>query len=150
MSTRILFQFLRYGLAGGCALATHLVVLWGLIELFAVDRVLASAIGFLAAIPVNYLLQYRFVFNAEGDHSIVAARYLATTIAGLALNTLLFALANMLLSIPYLIAQTGVTFLVFAANFMANRHYTFSAGQSAAGSSPSRHISSHAGNPGES
>lgn len=131
-------------------MATHLLVLWGLIELFAVDRVLASAIGFLAAIPVNYLLQYRFVFNAEGDHSVVAARYLATTFAGLVLNTLLFALAHTLLKIPYLFAQTGVTFLVFAANFMANRYYTFSAGLPRSGSLANHRNSSHAGNSGES
>jgi putative flippase GtrA len=150
MNTQVLFQFLRYGFAGGCALATHLIVLWGLVELLAIDRVVASAAGFLAAIPVNYWLQYRFVFNASGDHSAVAARYLATTLAGLALNTALFAAANMLLQIPYIIAQTGVTLLVFAVNFVANRHFTFSARRSDKRSSAKPRDSSRAGTIGKS
>ncbi|WP_419908179.1 GtrA family protein [Hoeflea sp.] len=119
-------QFVRYGIAGGCALATHLVVLWGLHELFGVEEVLASAVGFLAAIPVNYALQHRYVFSSQRRHVTAAPRYLATTLAGLGLNTILFALATLVLAIPYLLAQVIVTVLVFLFNFLVNRHFTFS------------------------
>ena len=120
-------QFLRYGIAGGSALGVHLLVLWGLHHGLGVDKVLASALGFLFAIPVNYWLQHRFVFRSKSDHRIAATRYVATTMAGLALNTVLFAAATLVLAIPYLLAQVAVTVLVFIANFLVNRAFTFAA-----------------------
>lgn len=119
-------QFGRYGFAGGMAALTHLVVLSLLVELVGFDKAIASAIGFLAAIPVNYLLQHRFVFARAGRHGHYFARYLGVTLAGLGLNCGLFLLGVNVLGFHYLPTQIAVIGLVFVANFFVNRHFTFS------------------------
>lgn len=119
-------QFGRYGFAGGMAVLTHLVVLSLLVELAGFDKAVASAIGFLAAIPVNYLLQHRFVFTRTGRHGHYFARYLGVTLAGLGLNCGLFLLGVNVLGFHYLPTQIVVIGAVFAANFFVNRHFTFS------------------------
>jgi len=118
-------QLLRYVLAGGTALATHLAVMWIAVEVFAVAKVLASAIGFLSAIPVNYLLQYRFVFASEASKLASFILYTGVTLLTMGLNVAVFSLLLALLPSHYLLIQVFTTAVVFLVNFFVNRSLTF-------------------------
>jgi putative flippase GtrA len=118
-------QLLRYVLAGGTALATHLAVMWIAVEVFAVAKVLASAIGFLSAISVNYLLQYRFVFGSEASKMASFILYTAVTLLTMALNVVVFSLLLALSPAHYLLIQSFTTAVVFLVNFSVNRSVTF-------------------------
>jgi putative flippase GtrA len=120
------FQIVRYTLAGGAAIVTHLAILSLLIELTQINKTLASAIGFACAIPVNYLLQHFFVFHSSGAHGIRFARYILVTLSVMMLNALFFWILAEVLKIQYVIAQLITTALVFTINFVSNRSYTFS------------------------
>ena len=85
-----LLQFLRYGLSGSAAAAIHLLVLVVLTELVGAPSTLASALGFVCALPVNYSLQHRFVFNKSSGHILFIPRYVTVTLLTLAFNTCLF------------------------------------------------------------
>ena len=76
-----LLQFLRYGLSGATAAATLLLVLVVLTELVGAPATLASALAFASAVPVNYALQHRFVFNKSSQHLRFFARYVAVTLS---------------------------------------------------------------------
>ncbi len=118
-------QFGRYGLAGGASALTHLIVLSVLVEFVGVDKTLASTLGFLCAIPVNYLLQHRFVFARQGRHGWFFAKYLTVTLVGLGLNSGLFLLGAGVFGFHYLPTQVVVIGMIFVANFFINREFTF-------------------------
>jgi putative flippase GtrA len=126
-------QALRYGLAGTTAVAFLFVVLVAQVELLGVPKTLASAIAFASAIPVNYLLQRRFVFAAGGGYLASVARHLVVTGLTLGLNTLLFWLLVERLGTPYTLAQLLVIAIVVPVSFVLNRHYTFGRNRPASG-----------------
>lgn len=119
------WQFARYAVAGGTSVVTHLIVLILLVEAFAVEKGIASTIGFLTAIPVNYALQHRFVFDRTGRHWRFFSRYVAVTLAALGLNAALFLLGINVLGFHYLPTQIVVIGLIFVLNFHVNRAFTF-------------------------
>ena len=88
----------------------------------------ATVIGFSAAIAVNYTLQYYWTFSVKARHLVTFGRYLAVTFVMLGLNTALFWLFNMYLGVGYLLAQVCATALVTAINFAVNRSFTFQIG----------------------
>jgi len=121
-----LLQFLRYGLAGSAAAATHLAVLVLLAELAAVPATLASALGFACAVPVNYALQHRFVFNSSSRrHLLLFSRYVTVTLLTMALNVGLFWLLTSGLGVFYVLSQIITIGVIVPLNFAINRSYTF-------------------------
>lgn len=122
---RLATQFLRYGITGGVALTTHLAVMWVAVETLGTLKPLASAIGFACAIPINYILQYRFVFRSDAEHVASFLRYVAVTLATMVLNVALFWMLLALLQAHYLIVQCVTTVIVLMTNFAVNRTFTF-------------------------
>jgi putative flippase GtrA len=120
-----LLQFLRYGLAGGAAAATQLAVLVLLTELARTPSTLASAVGFGCAVPVNYALQHRFVFNRSRRHLLYFPRYVSITLLTLALNTGLFWLLTDGLGLFYVASQVVTIGLIVPLNYALNRYITF-------------------------
>ncbi len=117
--------FARYVLGGGLALLVHLAVLTLLVEIFSLDETLSSAVGFLCAVPVNFLFQYRFVFRSQARVAHAFARYAAITATTLGLNTLLFWLLVTFPGVQYVVAQLLTTAVVLLVNFYANSVFTF-------------------------
>ena len=122
-----LLQFLRYGLAGGAAAATHIAVLVLLTELARTPATLASAVGFGCAVPVNYALQHRFVFNRSRQHLLYFPRYVSITLLTLALNTGLFWLLTEGLGLFYVASQVVTIGVIVPLNYALNRCFTFGA-----------------------
>jgi putative flippase GtrA len=120
-----LLQFALYGLSGSAAAATLLLVLIVLTELGNVPSTLASALAFVCALPVNYILQHRFVFNKSSGHILFFTRYVTVTLLTLALNTCLFWMLTELGGIFYVASQVITLGLVVPVNFVANKMFTF-------------------------
>lgn len=121
----IVRQFARYLVAGGTAVGVHLSILTALTELFHVRPAIATAVGFVAGSVVNYVLQQRWVFQAQGDHRGFASRYALITTGTFFLNMFLFWVAHNVLHVWYLAAQVLVTGFIFLINFVLNRWFTF-------------------------
>jgi putative flippase GtrA len=117
--------FARYVLGGGLALLVHLAVLTLLVEVFSLDETLSSAVGFLCAVPVNFLFQYRFVFRSQARMTRAFARYAVITAVTLGLNTLIFWLLITVPELQYVVAQLFTTAVVLLVNFYANSVFTF-------------------------
>ena len=74
---------------------------------------------------VNYAIQHRWVFNADGNHRQFAFRYAWVTSATFVLNLLVFEALYAGLRMWYVGAQAVATVVVFVANFEINRRFTF-------------------------
>jgi len=118
-------RFIRYGIAGSVALAVHLAILAVLVDALAWDETIASAIGFTCAVPVNYYLQRRFVFNSATAIGRSFAIYCVVTLSMLGINTGVFWVLVTQLGLYYLAAQTVTTCAVVMLNYIANRTVTF-------------------------
>ncbi|CZF84453.1 GtrA-like protein [Grimontia celer] len=56
-------RIVRFGLTGGVATLTHIVVAFGLLHFFASTVFIANLFGFLCAFGLSYLMQSVFVFR---------------------------------------------------------------------------------------
>jgi putative flippase GtrA len=120
-----LVQFLRYGLSGATAVATLLVALVVLTEVAGAPPTLASVLAFGCALPVNYALQHRFVFNRNRQHRQFFARYVGVTLFTMALNAGLFWVLTAALGVFYVASQVITLGVIVPLNFVINRSFTF-------------------------
>ena len=117
----------KYIITGSLAVFSLMCVLIFLIEVFDVNKVVASAIAFVVASIINYSLQHRFVYQCTGAHDKHALRFILVTVAGLGINTLLFPQLLNIINI-YLLAQLVTIVVVFIFSFIMNTKFTFREG----------------------
>jgi len=119
---------LRYLVSGATAAAAHFGLLIALIEFLTINPTLASALGFTAAVFINYSLQYYWTFaiESQGMHQVIFTSYLLVTFFTLSLNTALFWTMNELMGFQYFYSQVFATGFVLIVNFLVNNKYTFS------------------------
>lgn len=115
----------RYLIAGGTAFLVMILVLTFLIEIFNVNDVLAAAMGFLCAIPVNYSLQKKFVFRSQAPVGKSFVIYCAVTAATMVLNVELFYLIIKYSGLHYIVSQGITIMIIVVLNYFVNRHFTF-------------------------
>lgn len=118
-------QFISFASAGAVGTAAHYSILLALVMAWKADAVMASALGFLAGLLVNYLLSHYWVFRSRKRHAETVFKYLAIAGVGLVLNTGLMHLAINEAGIHYLLAQIFATAVVLIWNFSGNRFWTF-------------------------
>ncbi len=82
----MLKPILRFGVSGGLATVTHVLVFVALVEWLAARPVLAAAPAFVVALFVSYGMNYHWTFSASGLHRILLPRFVAVALLGLALN----------------------------------------------------------------
>jgi len=118
-------EFYRYFAAGGTAAACHFLVLAVLVEVYRIDPTIATAVGFVVAIFVNYSIQYHWTFRTQVSHKSALTKYVTITTIMFFLNTSLFWLGVSAFDQSYLLIQIVVTMLIFLANFYLNRRFVF-------------------------
>jgi putative flippase GtrA len=100
-------------------------VLVVLVEVALSPAVMASWLGFSCGTIVYYALQHRFVFSRSSCHGLHFRRYVAVTLATMALNTALFWVLSSGLGVFYVASQVITIGCIVPINFMINRNFTF-------------------------
>jgi putative flippase GtrA len=121
LSARSALSFL---LVGGFATGLHYMLTILFVAGFGIPLIPASAAGFAISAIANYLLNARLTFQSDQPHKATAPRFIATTTAGLLLNSLLLSL---LVSIGFhaVSAQLLTTLGVLIWNYSINSIWTF-------------------------
>lgn len=122
---KIAGEFLRYLVASCAAVVTHLAVLVILVQLAELPKPLASAMGFCCAIPVNYVIQHRYVFRKTGAHIYYFIRYLLITLTMMLVNVMIFWIFTSIFGIFYILSQLLTIGIIAVLNFLFNRAFTF-------------------------
>lgn len=120
-----LVHFVRYVLAGTCAVTVQFVVLTVLVELVRLNPTLSSGCGFVAGCSTNYFLQYYFTFKAQGKHLHTIPVYVMVNIVTLLVNLIVFWSLTNLFGLWYVLSQVVAIGCVVCINFFANRRWTF-------------------------
>ena len=118
-------QFSRFSLVGVVATIVHYSLMALLVELLAVHPVVATAVAFLTALAVSYVLNYKITFKSTSRHRAALPRFATVGTVGLALNSLLVAALTGPADLHWLPAQMVTTLIVLCWNFGANRLWTF-------------------------
>ena len=121
----MLIQFGTYLLVGVCAAIGHYGTLIVLTEVFGVDPVHASIIGFLIAGTISYVLNYRFTFQSTKRHSEALPIFGFVVAVAFVINWLSMIFFNRVLEFHYLLSQLITTGLMLIWQFTANKLWTF-------------------------
>lgn len=107
------------------ATLVQISILTLLVEYAAINKIVASGVGFCMAIFVNYYLQYSFVFSSTFKHTKAFPRYVLSTLCMLIVNIFLFKLGISMLSSHYQLVQIAVIGMIAMLNFVINAKFTF-------------------------
>ena len=115
-------------LVGALSTAAHFAVLWLLATFAHLGPVPASSAGYLTGALVNYQLNRAVTFRSQVPHRVALLRFCVVAGTGFLANGLLMHLLCEGAGLHYLLAQALATGIVLAWNFIANRLWTFEAG----------------------
>ena len=118
-------QFLGFAAVGVVGTAAHFATLLILVRKFHLDPVWSSVIGFIVGALVNYLLNYRVVFQSRKRHVEAMSQFFTVAGVGLLLNAAIMAFAVQSLNLHYLLSQILATGTVLLWTFAGNRIWTF-------------------------
>lgn len=119
------FQVVRFAVVGVVATLTHLGVLVIGVEGFGLSPLLASTLGFLAAVADSYWLNRIWTFVSAQPHRQTLWRFLIVALFGLGLNSAMMILLVQNLNWWYLWAQLLTLLVVPVSNYLLNKHWTF-------------------------
>lgn len=115
-----------YGIIGLVGTLIHFSVLVLLVELFHLEPVLSSSIGFIVTVIVSFYLNRRFTFRTKSNQTTVTfIKYTVVSCSGFILNSVIMYGAVHILSLHYSIAQAIVVAVLPISNFLLNNYWTF-------------------------
>lgn len=123
-----LLEFLRYLAVSVIALGVDLAAFWALIEINAVDAVVAGASGVMAGLVVHYTLSALFVFTGQAagkSQGRLICEYVLTGIAGVMITAGVMFVAVNLVGLPALLAKGGAVAITFVAVYVMRASLVF-------------------------
>ncbi len=120
------FHMVSFGIVGAVGLVIDFGITWLLKEKCGMNGYVANAIGFLAAVCNNYLLNKYWTY---GETSGITVKQLLSfallSCIGLSLNSVWLYILHRWLKVHFYWAKLIATALVFIWNFAANNFITF-------------------------
>jgi putative flippase GtrA len=113
----------RYFLVGCFAVTVQFTIMIVGIEVFAIRKPIATTVGFLIAVIVNYGLQRQITFESDAPHIQAASSFIAAASVLAVINVVIFSI--LIGYINYIIAQVFTSLVVFLLNYEFNRRFTF-------------------------
>jgi putative flippase GtrA len=123
----MLLQFGTYLVVGVCAAIGHYGTLIVLTEVFDVDPVRASIVGFVVAGTISYVLNYRFTFRSTKRHVEALPIFGFVVAIAFMINWFSMIFFNRILNFHYLPSQLITTGIMLIWQFTANKLWTFRA-----------------------
>jgi putative flippase GtrA len=119
----MLIKFIIFASVGVIGTSAHYLLLYQLVESYAVNAVTASGYGAVAGMCVNYGLNYVLTFNSQQSHLRTFPKFAVIAGIGFGMNMGLMTLLTA--QFYYLYAQILTTVLVLIWNFLGNSLWTF-------------------------
>lgn len=119
----MLIKFIVFALVGVVGTTAHYLLLYQLVESYALNAVTASSYGAIAGMCVNYGLNYIVTFQSQQSHLRAFPKFAVIASIGFGLNMGLMTLLTV--QFYYLYAQILTTLLVLIWNFLGNSLWTF-------------------------
>lgn len=119
-------KLFSYGIIGLVGTLIHFSILVLLVELFHLEPVLSSSIGFIVTVIVSFYLNRRFTFRTKSNQTTATfIKYSIVSCSGFILNSVIMYSSVHILSLHYSIAQAIVVIVLPISNFLLNNFWTF-------------------------
>ncbi|WP_153504564.1 GtrA family protein [Cumulibacter manganitolerans] len=120
---RLLWQFLRFLVAGLISFSVDYGVFVLLYRMFDVQYIVASTISFSLSLVLNYVLTLKFVFEAREGRSIAKefATYVGLNMVALGLNQVILLLTVDKMGASPLVGKLIATAVVMVYNFISRK-----------------------------
>lgn len=118
-------SFIKFGITGASGLIVDFSFTWLFKDVFLVNRFLASAIGFTAAVISNYFINRFWTFKNKDQIGKQLLSFVLVSLIGLVLNSFFVYLINHGLGINFYLSKAIAVVLVFFWNFSANYFFVF-------------------------
>jgi dolichol-phosphate mannosyltransferase len=119
-------QLLKFGLVGGSGYLINLAVFAVLAGAFGLHHLLAAVGAFCVALTNNFLWNRHWTFKAGHGHpGFQAMRFLAVSVAALAINLIVLEALISSASLGDLSAQAIAVAVAMPFNFLGNKLWTF-------------------------
>lgn len=123
-----LLAFIKFGITGVSGLTIDFALTWFFKDELDVNKFVANAIGFSAAVTSNYLINRNWTF--KGNKSKAGPQFTAfvtVSLIGLLLNSGIIYVLDNVLQVNFYLSKAAAVFLVFFWNFSANYFVVFRA-----------------------
>ena len=111
-------RVLRFAVLGGASTALYVGIVWLGTSVLHIPPLLMNVIGYLAVLPINFVLHRNFTFIARSRVGGQIQRFLIVHGFNLMTSSLVYVVAD-LFSAPTLVAIVGVCIVVPACQFLA-------------------------------
>ncbi len=115
----------RFGISGLLSTAFYFVLMNLIVLAFGMEPVWASVLAYAIAIGFSYTMQSRFTFRVKQDSLNQVTRFVATSLAGLAVSYWTVWLFNDYLKMPYWTGAAVVCVVVPTMNFLIFNRWVF-------------------------
>ena len=111
-------RVLRFALLGGASTALYIALVWLGTSALNIPPLVMNVIGYLAVLPVNFILHRNFTFIARSPVAGQVQRFLIVHSFNLMTSSLVYVIADHF-DAPTLVAIIGVCIVVPACQFLA-------------------------------
>lgn len=118
-------RLLRFAAAGGISTALYGLFAWSFIGLAGVPPLIATVLGYLLVLPVNFLLQKLFTFRSGAPAAVEAPRFVLVHGANIAVSALGMHVLVDRLHADYRVGIVLTMALVPVATFLAMHLWVF-------------------------
>lgn len=118
-------QLFAFGTVGALAAATHLLIVFALVERH-MHPLAANVVAFVVAFQISYFGHRYWTFHgSRARHRVAVSRFLLTAVASFAMNEGMFYLLLNYTTLPYLLSLTVVLVCVTPATFLLSKLWAF-------------------------
>lgn len=125
MVDKRLFTLFKFGITGMSGLVVDFSITWLFKDVFHVNKFIANALGFSAAVLSNYFINRIWTFQNKDQIGRQLAAFIAVSVVGLLLNTTIVYFCNDVFHINFYLSKIIAVGLVFFWNFAANYFFVF-------------------------
>lgn len=118
-------SFIKFGITGATGLVVDFSLTWLFKDVFHINKFLANAIGFTAAVISNYFINRIWTFKNKDEIGKQLAAFVVVSLIGLTLNSFFIYLFNHILEVNFYLSKAIAVALVFFWNFSANYFFVF-------------------------
>lgn len=119
----LFIQFVHFGIVGGLSFILDYSIMLGLIELFDMHYMPATAISFSIATIFNYFLSIKWVFTNKKEHkkTLELTVFLILSLFGLGINEIIMWICTDTFFIDYRLSKLIATAVVTVWNFISRK-----------------------------
>jgi putative flippase GtrA len=121
-----LLAFIKFGITGVSGLIVDFTLTWIFKDELNVNKFIANAIGFTAAVVSNYFIHRNWTFKGnKGKSGQQFTAFFTVSVIGLLLNSAIIFLLDNMLFLNFYLSKAVAIFIVFFWNFSANYFFVF-------------------------